>query len=139
MVKLYLDIDGVLLTKRNTKMADFGVEFIDFAADHYDCYWLTTHCKGNAETAIQYLSGYYSDSSIEKLRKIKATDWHTLKTEGIDFSSDFYWIDDAPFESEKEHLKRNLALERLLIADSNHEMELKRIIQQLRALSFCIL
>jgi hypothetical protein len=131
MVKLYLDIDGVLLTKRNAKMADFGAEFIDFVTSHYDCYWLTTHCKGNAETAIQYLSGYYSNSSIEKLRKIKATDWHTLKTEGIDFSSDFYWIDDAPFESEKEHLKQKQALERLLIEDLNQERELERLIQVL--------
>ena len=105
MIKLYLDIDGVLLTKRNTKVADFAVEFVDFVTEYFDCYWLTTHCKGNAETTVKYLSRYYALNSIEKFRKVKATDWQTLKTEGIDFSSDFYWIDDAPFESEKRILK----------------------------------
>ena len=131
MMKLYLDIDGVLLTKRNTKAADSGAPFIDFVTRRFDCYWLTTHCKGNAETAVRYLSQYYDPGSIARLEKVKATDWQTLKTGGIDFSSGFYWLDDAPFESEKEQLKRNGASERLLIVDLNRENELQRITDQL--------
>jgi hypothetical protein len=127
MVRLYLDIDGVLLTKRNTKAADYGPAFIDFVTARFDCYWLTTHCKGHSETAIQYLSGYYDPESISKLRCVKATDWQTLKTVGTDFSAHIYWLDDAPFESEKAHLERNGATERLIIVDLNQENELQRI------------
>lgn len=47
MVKLYLDIDGVLLTKRNVKAAPFGPEFIDRVAERFDCYWLTTNLMLN--------------------------------------------------------------------------------------------
>ena len=85
MIRLYLDIDGLLLTKRNVKAAAFGPEFID------------------------------DPKSIAKLWCVKATDWQTLKTEGIAFSSRFYWLDDAPFESEKAHLARNGASERLIL------------------------
>lgn len=124
---MYLDIDGVLLTKRNTRAADFGAAFIDFVTERFDCYWLTTHCKGNAATAVSYLSRYYDPGSIAKLEKVKATDWQTLKTEGIDFSSGFYWLDDAPFESEKEELKRKGAPERLIVVDLSRENELQMI------------
>jgi hypothetical protein len=58
MKKLYLDIGGVLLTKRNTEAADLGAEFVDFVTEYFDCYWLTTHCKGSTETALGYLSRY---------------------------------------------------------------------------------
>jgi hypothetical protein len=133
MIKLYLDIDGVLLTKRNAKAA-YGPEFISFVTERFDCYWLTTHCKGHAETAIRYLSRYYDPESIAKLRRVQATDWQTLKTEGIDFSSPFYWLDDAPFESEKAHLARNGGLDRLLVVDLSQEGELRRLNEQLRSL-----
>ena len=128
---MYLDIDGVLLTKRNTRAAAYGPEFIDFITERFDCYWLTTHCKGNAETATRYLSRYYDPESIARLRRVKATDWQTLKTEGIDFTSSFCWLDDAPFESEKAYLERNGASERLIIVDLGRENELKRKIDQL--------
>jgi hypothetical protein len=131
MTKLYLDIDGVLLTKRNTKAVPYGAEFIDFVTERFDCYWLTTHCKSNAETATRYLARFYGPESIAKLRRVKATDWQTLKTEGIDFSSGFYWLDDAPFESESAHLERNGALEQLIIVDLGRENELQAIKAQL--------
>ncbi|MDO1451962.1 hypothetical protein Q0590_37180 [Rhodocytophaga aerolata] len=135
MTKLYLDIDGVLLTKRNTKSADSGAEFVEFVTRHFDCYWLTTHCKGDAQTAVRYLSRYYDRDSLDKLTKVKATDWQTLKTEGIDFSSDFYWIDDAPFESERQQLIKNQVVDRLIIADLNRENELMKVKDQLLTLA----
>ena len=45
MKKLYIDIDGVLLTIKNTQQPPFAIEFIDFITSIFDCYWLTTHCK----------------------------------------------------------------------------------------------
>ena len=57
MKKLYLDIDGVLLTTKNTRVADGAVEFIDLALSNFECYWLTTHCKdGNCNQVLKLLA-----------------------------------------------------------------------------------
>lgn len=40
MRKLYLDIDGILLTKRNPRAADGAIELIDYVLSNFDCYWL---------------------------------------------------------------------------------------------------
>ena len=46
--KLYIDIDGVLITTKNP-VAPSGIDrFIQFITSNFDCYWLTTHCKGES-------------------------------------------------------------------------------------------
>src|SRR5690349_1793851 len=94
--KLYLDIDGVLLTNKHTKVADDSSLFIIYIVDKFDCFWLTTHCKGDAGNAIKYLAGYFDEKTLKVLTEIKATNWTTLKTEAIDFSHEFVWIEDYP-------------------------------------------
>lgn len=133
MKKLYLDIDGVLLTKRNTKVAEYSVEFIDFITENFDCYWLTTHCKGNSNTAMIHITKYFDDKTMKKLAKIKPTDWTTLKTEAIDFSSDFLWIDDYPLLAEINALTTYSKNERLIIVDLNRKEELKRVMKILNS------
>ena len=117
LMKLYLDIDGVLLTAKKPRTADHVIPFIDFITTHFDCYWLTTHCMGDTVTAIKYLTQYLDRNTLDQLRKIKPTSWTTLKTEGIDFSSTFFWLDDAPFQSEINVLSKNSALDQLIIVD----------------------
>ena len=52
---LYLDIDGVLLANEKN-LAIGAAEFIKYAADNFDVYWLTTHCMdGTTGHAIEYL------------------------------------------------------------------------------------
>lgn len=104
-LKLYLDIDGVLLTTKNTKAKYFSKPFIKFITQRFDCYWLTTHCKVDASTAIKYLSGYFPLVYLNMLQKIKPTNRDTLKTEAIDFESVYVWIDDMPMESEMRIMK----------------------------------
>lgn len=60
-MKLYLDIDGVLLDYDNDGRAEHSIELIDYITDEFDCYWLTTHCKGDAGTAVDYLSRYFPE------------------------------------------------------------------------------
>ena len=68
MKKLYIDIDGVLLTIKNTQQPQYAVEFIDYITSAFECYWLTSHCKeGNNLPLLQYLSPYYDDKTIDKL------------------------------------------------------------------------
>jgi hypothetical protein len=130
MPQLYLDIDGVLLTK-NKQVPEGASALLWFALAHFDCYWLTTHCKGQAETAVRYLQAYYPAELLEALRAVKPTDWDTLKTDGIALREDFYWVDDYPFEAEKQVLEASGLLPRLLVCDLRREGELRRIGQVL--------
>ena len=128
MKKLYIDIDGVLLTIKNTQRPQYAVEFIDYITSAFDCYWLTSHCKeGNNLHLLQYLSPYYDDKTIDKLKKIKPTSWVNAKVEAIDIHSDFYWLDDYVFQFEKEISKGFYKINRLIEVNLNYENELKHI------------
>lgn len=134
MKKLYLDIDGVLLTAKETRAADFVLPFIDYITNNFDCYWLTTHCKGDTAPALFHLSNYLNKETIQKLKIIKPTTWVTLKTEAIDFSSDFYWIDDNPLRVEINliNTKSSSLNDKLIIVDLNRQDELKHTMQKLK-------
>ncbi len=117
-IKLYIDIDGVILKYKGDQVSKDISKFIRFIVANYDCYWLTTHCKGDALTAIDYLSEYLIDEDLRLLQQVKPTDWNTLKTEAIDFTSDFYWIDDYALNAEKEILQMNGKKDSLILADA---------------------
>jgi hypothetical protein len=126
--RLYLDVDGVLLTLKQTKPANHSIAFIEFITKTFECYWLTTHCKGDAHNAIRYLTPYFDEQTLQLLNQVKPTNWDTLKTEAIDFSHDFFWIEDYPFNAEKEVLAKYGRLENLILVDLNNKDELKRIV-----------
>ena len=126
--KFYIDIDGVLLKGKEDGPVENIHELISFAVSNFDCYWLTTHCKGDAQTAIDYLSEYLAEEDIELLREVKPTDWRTLKTEAIDFTSDFYWIDDYVMRAEKEILFANGREDSLILFDDSKSDEVDRVI-----------
>lgn len=132
MIKLYLDIDGVLLTIKHKKAADHSTEFIQFITENFDCYWLTTHCKGDSNSAVRYLSSYFESETLEIIKKIKPTQWSTFKTEAIDFSSNFIWLDDYPFPSEIQILMEKLVFDKLKIIDLSKKDELLRIVSFLK-------
>ena len=71
-MKLYLDIDGVLLHTKEDKAAEHAAELIEYITSEFDCYWLTTHCKGDSGPAVQYLSEYFPDRIVKKLFKFEA-------------------------------------------------------------------
>lgn len=131
---LYLDIDGVILTPKDTKPSQYSKEFLEYVIENFNCFWLTTHCKGESNSTISYLSKYFNDEAIQLFKKIKPTTWTTLKTEGIDFNSDFVWLDDYPFKSEKEILKQHSCLDSLIEIDLNRDNELINVLQKLRNL-----
>lgn len=132
MYKLYLDIDGVLLTNKNTRAAAGAIEFVDFALYSFECYWLTTHCKeGNSNKVLSYLSQYYPNDVMDKLKSVKPTNWDTLKTEGIDFESDFFWVDDYVFEAEKKVLGQHTCIENLILVNLDNQDELLRVKQKI--------
>lgn len=131
MKNLYLDIDGVLLTKHG-EPAPHLVDFLNFATTNFDCHWLTTHCKGNSETALLYLADKVPPVAIPLLEKIKPTNWKLWKTEGIDFTKDFFWIDDYAFEAEKTILEEKERSDNLVTVD------LKSKPNQLQEIMICL-
>lgn len=124
--KLYIDIDGVLLD-RGQKPPDGAHEFIEFVIKHFDCHWLTTHCRSSVNNAIHYLAPFYDAKTIALLKTVKPTNWDTLKTEAIDFSSTFKWLEDYPFEAEKKVLEENNCLNSLIRVNLKTPNELARI------------
>ncbi|HET9503165.1 MAG TPA: hypothetical protein VFO93_06470, partial [Hymenobacter sp.] len=99
---------------------------------HFACYWLTTHCKGDSAPALRYLSQFLPPATLELLRQaVQPTTWDTLKTEAIDVSADFYWLDDSPFESEIAYLQARGVADRLIVVDLNRPDELAIVSQSL--------
>ena len=113
---IYLDIDGVLLTK-DGKMAQGLDEFLDFVVDNFDCYWLTTHCKANESRVAEHLKTKVSEKVLTLTERIKPTSWQDYKTDGINFEQDFLWLDDNLFIKEREALVKQNALSKHLLID----------------------
>jgi hypothetical protein len=97
-MNIYLDIDGVILANES-QPANHAKEFIKHLIDNYTVYWLTTHCKGDAEYTANHIHRFFDTDTINLLRKIKPTNWDMAKTEAIDFSQPFIWFDDQVFEA----------------------------------------
>jgi hypothetical protein len=118
MTNIYLDIDGVLLSN-DRKQALHAREFLIYILENYPntTYWLTTHCKGNAETPIQHIGHLFDSEIVDLMRKIKPTNWDIWKTDAIDFNKPFLWFDDDCFEHERSILKKHNVLENWIEVD----------------------
>ena len=98
---IYLDIDGVLLANEEN-LAIGAAEFIKYAVEYFDVYWLTTHCMdGDPTHAIEYLNRTSEEDLRPWLEKFKPVTWGLKKTEAIDFSKPLLWFDDDCFTGEK--------------------------------------
>lgn len=139
--KLYIDIDGVLIAGGSPYvlkpvLAGHAVKFLRFSLDNFDCYWLTSHCRhGETSHLIAYLETTNDPKILELSREVKPTSWSTLKTEAIDLTSDFYWIDDSPLQYEIELLKSHGVLERWIHTNTRKDPDgLLRVMEQLKRL-----
>lgn len=121
-MNIYLDINGVILQKNGQPTQNVD-KFLEYVINNHDVYWLTTHCKGDASTAVRYLQGKIPDELIPLTERIKPTYWQTLKTEAIDFTKDFLWYDDYIMEAEKKVLTYNNRLSSLKLVKPNKPLE----------------
>ncbi len=125
MTNIYLDIDGVLLANE-LNPAKYSDEFIKHVLTKYpeSTYWLTTHCRQKENYTVQLLSRFFKGKTLELIKKIKPTEWNTLKTEAIDFSIPFLWFDDDLYDGEKQILIKHNVLDNWievnLDKDENH-------------------
>lgn len=103
---IYLDVDGVLLTK-NLEPANYVNEFLRYVLSEYpnSTYWLTTRCNGDASVVARQIAHLFEPDVAELLNKIKPTTRIlSPKTSSINFSRPFIWFDDNLFNVEKEEL-----------------------------------
>lgn len=107
-MKIYLDVDGVILDK-HLNPSQCLHEFVEYVTEHYDCYWATTHVTdGSTEHLFRVLTRQnVPEETLELLKKVKGARWDMLKTEVIDFESEFLWFEDMPTTGEVEMLKKH--------------------------------
>lgn len=119
-MNIYLDIDGVLLTK-NMRAATHADVFIKYVIENYPetTYWLTTRCQGDATKPVRELAEFFDKETVKLLERIKPTTWvHSpLKTSAIDFSKPFLWFDDYPFDADKRVLFEHNTLDNWIKVD----------------------
>jgi hypothetical protein len=102
---IYLDIDGVLLTK-DRRPAPHVKEFLSYVLKNFpdSTYWLTTHCKGDTTDTMRNIGHLFDSETLILLRNVKPTKWEIAKTEGINLSKSFLWFDDNIFSGERQTL-----------------------------------
>ena len=129
-MKIYLDIDGVLLDTKEYKQMPYLKEFLTtvFNISKGKVYWLSTHTKdGNSDMAIYHLEEKLDKDIFEMIKNIKNTKWYSLKTEGIDLESEFLWFDDVIFLAEYNVLEE-INKEHCLIKVENNLDELVELL-----------
>jgi|SRR3989344_560187 len=131
-MKLFFDIDEVLVG-RGRRPALYVTEFLKAATEKHDCYWATTHCKGeDTDDAMRYIKEILTAEAALYCEKIKPTNWSHNKTEMFDFNSDFLWFEDKPFEFEKEVLLKHGKSDSLVLVDLiNNPEHLRELIKLL--------
>lgn len=130
-MKIYLDIDGVMVTSHHKQMP-YLKEFLDlvFSISNGEVYWLTAHCQyGDNSEALDYLHLQVDSEIYEILKKLKATEWETSKTEGIDLSEEFLWFDDNIFAVEYKELEK-VGKEHCLVKVKNNLEELVELFKE---------
>ena len=116
-MKIYFDIDGVLVG-RGRQPANHVTEFLKIATERHDCYWATTHCKGDdTDDVLGYIREILPIEAAAYCEKIKLTNWSHKKVEIFDWSSDFLWFEDKPSDYEKGVLLEHGKLDSLVVVD----------------------
>ena len=111
-MKLFLDIDGVLLTKRGS-LAEGAEAFLLWAVENHKPYWISTRTRdGTHRGALRAFHGKLDPQTIQTVRPAR---WDTLKTEALPLGSrNWVWIDDEILHTEQAILIAGGALDRFV-------------------------
>jgi len=132
LTKLYLDVDGLLIGRRDPArsevcLANHALAFLSFVLERFACYWLTTRCRGEAGPVLEYLFWHAEEAQrprlMELAARVRPTPFRTLKTEALPDEGRFLWIDDSPIFSEIAFLRERGWEDRWLQVDARREPE----------------
>ena len=117
-MNVYLDIDRVLLANENNG-SNYADEFLQavLAAYPESTYWLTTHNWRGENRTKEVLAPHLKPETVPLLDKIKPSVWNEMKTDGINFSEKFIWLDDDLWEDELKVLERHNATDNFILID----------------------
>ena len=117
-MNIYLDIDGVLLANENS-LALYANELIQHVVKTFpgDVYWLTTHVWKGEHRIDQVLAPHLKPETRKLVGQIKPTEWGELKTDAIDFSKKFVWLDDDLWPDELKVLEKHNATDNFIMID----------------------
>ena len=117
-MNIYLDIDGVLLANEKSA-ANYADEFLQAVLAAYpdSTYWLTTHNWRGENRTKEVLAPHLRPETVPLLDKIKPSVWNEMKTDGINFSEKFIWLDDDLWEDELKVLERHNATDNFILID----------------------
>ncbi|MDB5177311.1 MAG: hypothetical protein JWN75_979 [Candidatus Saccharibacteria bacterium] len=126
-MNIYLDIDGVLITK-DLKAANHAEEFVRYIIGHYpdSTYWLTTRCGEDTSKVLWYFETIFSAETIEIMKAIKPISLHVEKTAYIDYEKPFLWFDDNLFLKEKQELLNRGVLDNHIEVNLNSKPNMLR-------------
>lgn len=118
-MRLYLDVDGTLLRRSGHARlrGDFApannlLRFLEWAADNFDCAWVTTRTRhGACDKLLDVLRqavgpGDEWDRIAHLVKSFATPPWSDFKAEAMTLDEDFLWVDDAPDEESLEAMRR---------------------------------
>jgi hypothetical protein len=128
---LYLDIDGVLLRRRHAGMFDaFEIapdclDFLEWATSLFQCRWLSSRCRSGwpdgTRRAFRDAGAPLDDPRWQVLNLIEPAVWTVNKTDAIDPTSDFWWLDDDPTDDARYWLRAHRREDRLIQLSTAHD------------------
>ena len=132
-MKIYLDIDETLINNNienvdgrmiyEPKLANHLHEFLEYMLKNHDVYWLTTHCNGDATTAVSYMADFVPYEIVRLIMRIKPTRWKMVKTQAINMNENFLWFDDAPTWEDIEELKKHGKLDSFVRVNLDKDLD----------------
>ena len=145
MAIIYLDVDGVLLRRSRVSRSGFELspyaeEFLAHLVASYNVFWLTTRCRADMpnDLALAFRHAMQVASLPSKLAKlisaVEPAVWNSCKTEGIDLTTNFFWIDDNPtpraLKVLAEHGCQDRWIEARVDHDSHDLLRVCRVLEQ---------
>ncbi len=134
-MNIYLDIDGVLLGTASP------IEDVRSLTEHIlrlypgRVFWLTTHCSSKENRCSDWLRrGGFPEDLVRRLEAgVRPAHWRTWKTEAIDFSQPFFWLDDGPLQGEIRRLEERGARSGLILMDKRDPRSARLALERIRA------
>lgn len=127
-MNIYLNIDEVPLIK-DKKIAQYADDFLEAILKKYPDSTYFLAAKGESD-ARDILRPFLKPETAFLLDKIKPSKWNELKTEAIDFETDFLWFDNDLWPDELKILEKNEALERFIMVNPNKDPDILQKLAQ---------
>jgi hypothetical protein len=122
---LYVDLDGVLVSLKYPdcepypKLVSVSTEFMEWALNTFD--------------KVRFLTCWSEDAirkELPDLPKLEVCKWKSEKTEAIDFSRSFYWLEDGITWNERRVLEDKGLEESYVFIDPDDDTALVKFMER---------